>query len=1540
MAGVITDLTVVAANTSTGTQAISLSLDGETPKAAVFIVTRTTLDADDVGAPDNHAVICYGATDGTNEWACAASFEHAQLTTDGYTDCVSDECILILDPTNGTVDGEANISSFSADTVTINWGNAPASAYKVICWAIAGSDVEAEAGNATQTGGIGATTGSPSHSLSNAPSGVIVAAGGSAITWGSGPTSAARLAVGFGSYDGSTIRQASQAFQYEDAQTTGYTNLRVDSTYINAAPGAAQPWLDLTGVSSSALTFTKRNNAANLTFGWLAIGGCLAEAGLHETTTTTGTDAVTLADTTLYPRGFLLGLARANYSERDTTILNVRSGTIGWGAAGQDGSEACGSIQVERNQSPTDTQNLHDNVVVHLPPHTGGTGGHEADSPAYSTGTFSYNVTSAVGTSKGFPFLVFGSERLDSVGGGQIASFAAGSPSIDVQIQPSSGGATLVSFTAGSPTLLMTSTVSPTGFQVGFAAGSPTIGITNEVSPTGFQVGAAQGTPTIGITNGLRPTGFQVGAAFGSPSVGVTFDVTPTGFQAGAAFGSPTLLMTTTVAPTGLAEGVAFGAPDVDDNAVADNVQVDWHGLLASSGMVAGRVVSSAPAIGIVAWSGMVAGRVLQSHSGAGVIASSGMVAGRVVGGRAPDNPPSDLTVRPLGFGIRRKTGTVGLVYKAQTIKPSRFNVGFDAGTVDVETIAVGPIARSVQPSGFNVGFKAGGADIDDGTNTFHGIDGDFTVAASHGVTVPERDPYDTDNPHMSMTQAGILTRNVASTSGGWGAGATDDLSGSGYNVIEKVVEDYWYHYWMDLHGSTYPLGPDSVPLGTELAPVTIELEPGDRIYNREGSKWGSSFPDSNGALQFCNVGSNDEDASIHPSQCAILRDIVFHGDWDTDTRAKIPGLRWNLGYDSTQAGGPAGGNQNCDNFRFDLIEVVGGRQGGGGGLGNVDRYVGIGAITNQPQGDLGNTNDAYLGKIKLYDCRLRAIESAEGVYGEGETFQAKWGIRCITMLSLDVRTRAAWAGMDEHKFCRDAQEHCIYLDGLRDHPTGNHFIGLENEHETQTQVWGTLDLGPTRTFIQNENRPNQQGYAGSVGTVTVIRCTARGVGKPEGASALTFQGSGGPNDGDDATLYIEDFVFDGRDKAGNIKPDPDDVPDQFYDSGDAHGGVLKISQGFSGGVQGAIPTEGRIRYHRTGDPDGVTYCSDTVIINGITVQQNDGGKRSMFGISGVRTLKLVKFKANGTNAVWNVEQLDIGGTSTLRGDNQIGELDISELKDPDTGADYTGDLSDYPGWLTTATKITWGPHLDVYNAGSSSQPTQKNAYTLTDAEIDVWGDLISEVVTNRVTDTGTGKYTIDNAAWTHQSEPDLPQVEFDSAYGNQVIEEGGHAWVLISSDDLSGSSNTWHGDSDMRIRVTVAVNQGDVDDFEYELGDKDIDAPGYGRFAKWVPIAMPYIAYQEPLGLNPVWESVLTGGSWGGDPYPGLEMPTNPNSGTNKDTYIPIRITPKSGLAPGSYGIIISVSNPQIEFPKGSGIWRNCTLATQTTRQINYTQT
>lgn len=141
---------------STGTLAItSPRLNGKTPKAAIFFVSRHATANDPGGTGDIERSIGFAVNGGSQSCHGCYSQDNVGLTQTGRR-WRSDACIRVGGTTNYIV---ADVDSWSAETVTIDVTTAPGSATRGFAVLFAGDDLVAETGTIAVTADTTVTTG-------------------------------------------------------------------------------------------------------------------------------------------------------------------------------------------------------------------------------------------------------------------------------------------------------------------------------------------------------------------------------------------------------------------------------------------------------------------------------------------------------------------------------------------------------------------------------------------------------------------------------------------------------------------------------------------------------------------------------------------------------------------------------------------------------------------------------------------------------------------------------------------------------------------------------------------------------------------------------------------------------------------------------------------------------------------------------------------------------------------------------------------------------------------------------------------------------------------------------------------------------------------------------------------------------------------------------------------------------------------------------------------------------------------------------------
>ena len=288
--GVLTVDYQVAMDTSTGLQTITTTdLGGLTPKGAKVKISRATAN----GTKVDHAVLQWGATDGTNMVSmCAASKDGVNPTDSGN---LFDSALLIsiIDAVTPTgTDGKANLASgggLIADGIKINITEAPGSAYLMQWTFYAGSDRNISVGStrsittgAHNVTGMGFTPESieAASTAGTAASGTIQVSG--------------RMSLGF--YDGTT--QGALTIHDRDNLSPSQLVGHVSTTDIidHLGTAAVSNSLTASALTSGGFTLTPVGDWTSRNVGWLAVGTdgtAGVDVRAYDTPNSTGNKAIT-----------------------------------------------------------------------------------------------------------------------------------------------------------------------------------------------------------------------------------------------------------------------------------------------------------------------------------------------------------------------------------------------------------------------------------------------------------------------------------------------------------------------------------------------------------------------------------------------------------------------------------------------------------------------------------------------------------------------------------------------------------------------------------------------------------------------------------------------------------------------------------------------------------------------------------------------------------------------------------------------------------------------------------------------------------------------------------------------------------------------------------------------------------------------------------------------------------------------------------------------------------------------------------------------
>lgn len=393
-----------AANVGAGNQTITTAdLDGQTPIAVFFTFTNATVD----GTPANHAVYGTGAaTSASDMWAMCGTSENGVGTTDTYRRATTDECILILDPTNGTVNGEAAFVSFVANGCIINWGNAPAAAYLIRAEFFAGSSVVAALADtftmaAIQNNSVDVNT------VGFEPDILLTAGHGY-------PFDDTTQTTNFQSHglviNGDSVSQFCNAFGSRDAVTPSSVGAQISNAYGIAwcsttigALGLAGEFGSFDSVGFSCITRLAAASDSEAV-GFLALK--FSNVNFWGGTITTPTVAAIQYQNTVGFKPVFVHCAMTQMPAVNTAYNTAVAGSFG-SCAFDSTNENSDSIQDEDAQGTSNTQSLSDNTAVNLPLDSGAAG-FVAAFVNFEPAGWTWDFTAVTGTATQFWVLALG----------------------------------------------------------------------------------------------------------------------------------------------------------------------------------------------------------------------------------------------------------------------------------------------------------------------------------------------------------------------------------------------------------------------------------------------------------------------------------------------------------------------------------------------------------------------------------------------------------------------------------------------------------------------------------------------------------------------------------------------------------------------------------------------------------------------------------------------------------------------------------------------------------------------------------------------------------------------------------------------------------------------------------------------------------------------------------------------------------------------------------------------------------------------------
>jgi hypothetical protein len=386
-----------AANTSTGNQAITGV--GFTPKALIVWGTTQTATGYAAGLHFFFGVATSSTT--SQQWciASAADDNIANSNAGGSGDVNS--LLTILSNGTPTVDAVATLSSFDSDGFTINWSNAPGSAWIIHYLALGGSDItNAKAGTfdmpATNTAVAVTDPGfQPDFLLVGTQAATAGIRTGTHHTIGMASSTTERGAISWAETDGA-------------ANTTAGIGQRTNLLLPVISTGGSYNWNgDLTSFDANGftITFTANPGAARPAYYLALEGGNYFVGSDTAKITTTGTKATTGVG--FQPTGLLsMSWNQVASSSIDTSSSNNMKASYFASDGTREGGVWVGSDDAASTME-TNKRTVTDKALG-MSTWTATTNA-EADLSSFDSDGFTLNWTTVDATAREFIFVAFGS---------------------------------------------------------------------------------------------------------------------------------------------------------------------------------------------------------------------------------------------------------------------------------------------------------------------------------------------------------------------------------------------------------------------------------------------------------------------------------------------------------------------------------------------------------------------------------------------------------------------------------------------------------------------------------------------------------------------------------------------------------------------------------------------------------------------------------------------------------------------------------------------------------------------------------------------------------------------------------------------------------------------------------------------------------------------------------------------------------------------------------------------------------------------------
>ena len=408
----------------TGGATVDLTVPGfGTLLLAKFRITRGVTN----GTVADHAVLGYGATDGTRQWACGIQSENATTISDNDRFSTVSACIELLNAGASSKDGSLSFNSIITDGIRLNVDNAFASGYRIGFVFFKGDDVSVRAGSVDMTSAV--NVGQSIIAPDFEPHVVEMLTISHATETIS--TAEAQIAHGFAINDGSETQRSALFQERNGVGDSRATGIMHDDRILSGTTtaGTITYEIEVTAFGASGWTITPRVAAANMWAFYTAIRCPSNTVSLvtHAAPTTEGNQS----NTTLTFKPQYLEFLYSRQTSVNSLTTNDNAVQFG-GAAITVSSQTSYCTTVDDGAGVTDSQSMADNIAVNAVDHIGADE-YKAISPTFNADGWTLNFSSVRGSASQWAGLTFE----ENAGGGTTrnlsmsATIASMTPSVD-----------------------------------------------------------------------------------------------------------------------------------------------------------------------------------------------------------------------------------------------------------------------------------------------------------------------------------------------------------------------------------------------------------------------------------------------------------------------------------------------------------------------------------------------------------------------------------------------------------------------------------------------------------------------------------------------------------------------------------------------------------------------------------------------------------------------------------------------------------------------------------------------------------------------------------------------------------------------------------------------------------------------------------------------------------------------------------------------------------------------------------------------------